>query len=133
MDVATTFLEFVFLIVTSREAPVRTKRSKGLLKRTMTPASRLHLPHRHRTCRCSKATVEISEKQLSDCFDGVDVCIDEMVKDGVVEEICTKDSTSGRMQRVFFPAAKGMAASKDLRDLWHSIEVPGGRSSKRSF
>jgi hypothetical protein len=75
----------------------------------------------------------VSEKQLVDCFDGADMCIDEMIKDGVVEEICTKDSTSGRMQRVFFPAVKGMAASKDLRDLWHSIEVPGGAQLKEEL
>lgn len=69
--------------------------------------------------------ISVSDKQLADCFDGAGMCIDEMIKDGVVEEIQTKDSTSGRTERIFFPEVKGMPASKDLRDLWNSIEVPG--------
>lgn len=91
------------------------------------------LPNGRLKTKNGLCAMSVSEKQLVDCFDGADMCIDEMVKDGVVEEIQTKDSTSGRMERVFFPAVKGMPASKDLRDLWHSIEVPGEAQLKEAL
>jgi len=77
--------------------------------------------------------IGVSEKQLADCFDGADMCIDEMVKDGVVQEICDGQPRSSRSERVFFPAVQGMEASKDLRDLWHSIEVPGEAELKKEL
>lgn len=91
------------------------------------------IPNGHVKTKNGLSAMGVSEKELVGCFDGADMCIDEMIKDGAVEEIYTKNNASSRLERVFFPAVKGMAVSKDLRDLWSSIEVPGEAKLKEEL
>lgn len=89
------------------------------------------LPNQHVKTENGLSAIGISEKQLFDTFDGADMCLDEMIKDGVVQEICSQNGRSGRSERVFFPAVKGMPAPPQLRGLWQSIEVPGEAELKQ--
>jgi hypothetical protein len=89
------------------------------------------LPNQHVQTENGLSAIGISEKQLVGAFDGADMCIDEMVKDGIVQEICSQNGRSSRSERVFFPAVKGMPAPPQMRDIWHSIEVPGEADLKQ--
>lgn len=83
---------------------------------------------------CGLSVLGVSEKQLVGCFDGVDMCIDEMIKDGVVQEIFNRDSRSRRRpERVFFPAPMGMSAPKDICDVWNSMSIPDDAELKKQL